>query len=165
MRAAARGATKRERERVPTASNTCGPGFELDDSPAGGYAVDSTMRPTAQHQHASSRATAMFATTGLLPASSSALRLSMSLRLPLSACRPTAGSTGRPRAGGLARLEALAKCHPASTPFMHLSASTVGFHLEALRLPRSLPGASEDAAPAFGTQPDGVPCLFRALAR
>lgn len=123
------------------------------------------MRPTAQHRHASSRATAMFATTGLLPASSSALRLSMSLRLPLSACLLTVGSTSCPLAGVLARREALAECHAASTPFMHLSSSTVGFHLEALKLPRSLPGASEDAVPAFGTQPDGVPCPFRALAR
>ena len=81
----------------------------------GGYAADPTMRPTTQHQHASSRATAMFATTGLLPASSSVLRLSTSLRLPLSARLLTAGSTSCPRAGGLARREALAKCHAAST--------------------------------------------------
>lgn len=122
------------------------------------------MCPTAQHQRTSLRATAMFARTGLLPASSSALRLSMSLRLPLSACGPTAESTGRPLAGVLACRDALAECHAASPPFMHLSASTVGFHLGALRLPRSLPGAFEDAVPAFGTQPDGVPCPFRALA-
>ena len=84
-------------------------------APRGGYAADSTMRPTAQHQHAGSRATAMLATTGLLPAPSSALRLSTSLRLPLSACLLTAGSASCPLAGGLACREALAKCQAAST--------------------------------------------------
>ena len=84
-------------------------------APRGGYAADSTMRPTAQHQHAGSRATAMLATTGLLPVPSSALRPSTSLRLPLSACLLTAGSTSCPLAGGLACREALAKCQAAST--------------------------------------------------
>ena len=51
------------------------------------------MQPSAQHQHASSRATAQLATMALLPASSSVFLRSISLRDPLAACLLTAGAT------------------------------------------------------------------------
>ena len=64
------------------------------------------MQPSAQHQRASSRATAQLATTALLPASSSAFLRSASLRDPLAACLLTAGATSWPLLRGLGSREA-----------------------------------------------------------
>lgn len=56
------------------------------------------MRPTAQRQHASSRAIATLATLDCLPAASIARRLSTSLLTPELAWRRASGGTNWPAA-------------------------------------------------------------------
>ena len=63
------------------------------------YRAPSAIRPTAQHQHANSRAVATFALFLWTPRSSRAARLSTSRRTPFDACRLAAGSGAWPDAG------------------------------------------------------------------
>ena len=62
------------------------------------YRAPSAIEPTAQHQHASSRAVATFALLLWTPRSSRAARLPTSRRTPFDACRLAAGSGAWPDA-------------------------------------------------------------------
>ena len=62
------------------------------------YRAPSAVKPTAQHQHASSRAVATFALFLWTPRSSRAARLPTSRRTPFDACRLAAGSGAWPGA-------------------------------------------------------------------
>ena len=116
VRAAARGATKREREWVPTASNAGGPGFERVLPRAGGlrrrldHAPDgpAPARQLAGDRHVRDDGPLARVVERLAPVDEPAVALE---RVP-----PHGRVDRRPRAGGLARREALAKCHAASTP-------------------------------------------------